>query len=307
MTYQKDFTTIYTINGHEYKVTAPALFDSKTNELVPDKKLDDRATKIARQKYRDDVGLIGPDDLRNYREKVGLSQRNLAELTGLSPNTIALYEAGDFPTTANNRILKSLINNDDVLKQYMADNASHYSSNLIAKVDNYLNRRGGIVGRPKEAPKFTAVQLANWFRVENFFENELDKNIEPITQMKVIKLLYFAYGRYLAATGNKLFSSPIIHLQYGPVVTEVHEKFKGKTFLDSQKPDDAAMRDFNDVSQDSEVSELLSQVNHDYINYNAARLSKQTHRPGSPWSRTPDKAVIKDQVIYDVFKHGLDE
>ncbi len=46
MIYKKDFTTTYTINGHEYTVTAPALFDSSTNEMIPDKKLDDKATEI---------------------------------------------------------------------------------------------------------------------------------------------------------------------------------------------------------------------------------------------------------------------
>ncbi|WP_259407321.1 hypothetical protein [Limosilactobacillus rudii] len=40
MAYQKNFTTTYTINGYEYTVTVPALFDSNTNELIPDKKLD---------------------------------------------------------------------------------------------------------------------------------------------------------------------------------------------------------------------------------------------------------------------------
>lgn len=95
MVYQKNWTTTYTINGHEYTVTAPALFDSKTDELIPDKELDGQAAEIARQRYRDDMGLLSPKDLQQYRAKVGLSQRNLAELTGLSPNTIALYESGD--------------------------------------------------------------------------------------------------------------------------------------------------------------------------------------------------------------------
>lgn len=36
MAYQKDYTTTYTINGREYTVTAPALFDSDTNELLPE-------------------------------------------------------------------------------------------------------------------------------------------------------------------------------------------------------------------------------------------------------------------------------
>ena len=72
-------------------------------------------------------------------------QRNLAELTGLSPNTIALYEAGAFPTKANNRLLKSLIANDDVLQQYIADEKNNYSDELVSKVSSYLSERDDIV------------------------------------------------------------------------------------------------------------------------------------------------------------------
>lgn len=304
MTYKKDFTTTYTINGHEYTVTAPALFDSKTNKIIPDKKLDDQAAEIAREQYRKDMGFLSPADLKEYRARVGLSQRNLAELTGLSPNTIALYEAGAFPTTANNRMLKSLMNDDEVLKQYISDKSNHYSSNLTDKVTAYLNDTDVIIDPEKTKPKFTAVQLANWFRVENYFEREIDLNIDPLTQMKVIKLLYFAYGRYLVMTQNKLFSSPIIHLQYGPVVTEVHKEFNGQVVLDLNKPDKAAMNDYNLVSQDEEITNLLSNVNDDFINYNASRLSNQTHQPGSPWNLTQMGKVIKDQLIFDTFRQG---
>ncbi|MGQ5710022.1 type II toxin-antitoxin system antitoxin SocA domain-containing protein [Lactobacillus sp. PSON] len=282
MTYQKEFTTVYTINGREYKVTAPALFDSVTNELIPDKRLDDQAAEKARQQYRKDMGLITPQELKQYRAKVGLSQRNLAELTGLSPNTIALYEAGAFPTTANNKLLRSLINNDQVLQQYLVNDSDKYSSELIRKVNAYLsNNEDSVVGLQNKKPKFTAVQLANWFRVENYFEREVDLNVDPITQMKVIKLLYIAFGRYLATTSNRLFSSPIIHLQYGPVVVEAHERFNGLTALD-QDPNEEAISYF--------------------INYNASRLSKLTHQPGSPWSLTPDRMIIKDQLIFNSFK-----
>ena len=76
----------------------------------------------------------------------------------------------------------------------MANGSDEYSSELIAKVNAYLNNEDSIVGAQKKTPKFTAVQLANWFRVENYFERELDWDIDPITQMKVIKLLYIAFG-----------------------------------------------------------------------------------------------------------------
>lgn len=307
MTYQKNFTTTYTINGYEYTVTAPALFDSNTHEMIPDKKLDDQAAEIARQQYRDDLGLLSPQELKQYRAKVGLSQRNLAELTGLSPNTIALYEAGAFPTKANNRLLKSLIANDDVLQQYISDEKNNYSDELISKVSSYLKNNDDIIGEQNEQPKFTAVQLANWLRVENYFARDSDLNIDPLTQMKVIKLLYIAYGRFLVATKNKLFSSQIIHFQYGPLITEVHDKFKGQRVLDIDKPDEEAMEDYNLISQDNEITDLLSKVDEDYIDYNAARLSSQTHRPGSPWSLTPDREIIKDQLIFDTFKRGIEE
>lgn len=307
MVYQKNFTTIYTINGHEYSVTAPALFDSNTNELIPNKELDDQAAEIARQHYRNDMGLLSPQELKQYRAKVGLSQRNLAELTGLCPNTIALYEAGAFPTKANNRLLKSLIASDDVLQHYIADAKGNYSDELVAKVNSYLSNSDGVIESQSEQPRFTAVQLANWLRVENYFARDSDLNIDPLTQMKVIKLLYLAYGRYLAATRNKLFSSPIIHFQYGPLITEVHDKFNGQRVLDIGKPDKEAMNDYNLVSQDGDIVGLLSKVNEDYINYNASRLSKQTHRPGSPWYLTPDREVIKDQLIFDTFKRGVEE
>lgn len=306
MAYKKDYTTTYTINGHEYTVTAPALFDSDTNQLLPDKTLDDQAAEIARQRYRTDMGLLSPKKIKQYRAKTGLSQRDLAELTGLSPNTVALYEAGAFPTKANNRMLKALIANDAVLKQYLTDSKAEYSAELISKVEAYLNgaKTKAVL---KRSPKFTAVQLTNWLRVENYFERDLNLDIDPLTQMKAIKLLYIAYGRYLATTQSKLFTSPIIHFQYGPLITEVHEKFKGKRVLDNDKPDQEAFADYNLVSQDKEIADLLVKVNKDYVSYNAARLSKQTHKAGSPWSLTPDRHVIADQLIFESFKQGKEE
>ena len=111
MTYQKDFTTTYTIAGHEYTVTAPALFDSVTNEIVPDNKLDDQAAEIAREQYRKDMCLVSPTAIKEFCSKNKLAQLDLAKLTGLNVNTIALYEAGEFPTETNNKILKSLMQN----------------------------------------------------------------------------------------------------------------------------------------------------------------------------------------------------
>lgn len=301
MSYEKDCTTIYTINGRKYQVTAPALFDSKTNKQIPDDKLDDNAIKIARQMYRDDMGLISPEDLKKYRSKVGISQRDLAEITGLSPNTIALYEAGEFPTVANNRMLKSLFNNDDILKEYFRENENQYSDSVKEKIRAYLSGTKINLKISSDQPKFKAVQLANWFRVNNYFARKFDYNVDPITQMQVVKLLYFAYGRFLAKNNKRLFSSPILHLQYGPVVEEVHQRFRGMVVLDPDKPDKQAFEDYNLVSSDVEISNLLQKIDEDYSDYTASGLSRITHRAGSPWSMTEKGKPIEDQLILAQF------
>ena len=251
--------------------------------------------------YRDDMGLISPEDLKKYRSKVGISQRDLAEITGLSPNTIALYEAGEFPTVANNRMLKSLFNNDDILKEYFRENENQYSDSIKEKIRAYLSGTKINLKISSDQPKFKAVQLANWFRINNYFARKFDYNVDPITQMQVVKLLYFAYGRFLAKNNKRLFSSPILHLQYGPVVEEVHQRFRGMVVLDPDKPDKQAFEDYNLVSSDVEISNLLQKIDEDYSDYTASGLSRITHRAGSPWSMTEKGKPIEDQLIFDQF------
>lgn len=149
MSYIKNFTTEYSFGGKTYKITAPARFDAKTNQPIYDAELDERATEMARQAYRNDFGLVSPADLKRFRDKFGLSQRDLAKITGLSVNTVALYEVGAFPSEDDNELLKKLI------------------STGILPSQNPLKE-------PKNSSKFTAKQLENWLRVEKYFYHELD-------------------------------------------------------------------------------------------------------------------------------------
>ncbi|MDB6243622.1 hypothetical protein ODU75_10135 [Lactobacillus amylovorus] len=44
-TYVKDYTNTFEIKGETIEVTAPARFDSKTNKIIDDMELDNRAIK----------------------------------------------------------------------------------------------------------------------------------------------------------------------------------------------------------------------------------------------------------------------
>ncbi|WP_257875319.1 Panacea domain-containing protein [Lactobacillus helveticus] len=194
-----------------------------------------------------------------------------------------------------------MFSNDDVLKEYLIENGNQYSDSVKEKIKAYLGGRKAVLGISSEQLNFRAVQLANWFRVNNYFARQFDYNVDPITQMQVVKLLYFAYGRFLVKSKKRLFSSSILHLQYGPVVEEVHQQFKGMVVLDPDKPDKQAFEDYNLVSSDAEINDLLQKIDEDYSDYTASGLSRITHRAGSPWSMTEKGKPIKDQLIFDQF------
>ena len=107
-TYVKDYTNTFEIKGETIEVTAPARFDSKTNKIIDDMELDNRAIKMAQNKYRKKYNVIVPNDIKALRKKWNLTQKQLANVIGWSPLTITLYEVGEIPTKSNNRLLKVL-------------------------------------------------------------------------------------------------------------------------------------------------------------------------------------------------------
>ncbi|MDN6900673.1 type II toxin-antitoxin system antitoxin SocA domain-containing protein [Oenococcus sicerae] len=307
-TYIKDYTNTFLIHGREYEVTAPAKFDSETNKLLDDTVLDDRAVEIANNRYRADMSLVSPEDIKKYRAKIGLSQRELAKFLGWSPNTIALYETGAFPSKGNNKLLKALIDDDHMLTDFLEQDDHGLSAAAINKIKDYLNAESDdVIMEKASSPLFTAMQLANWYRVTNRFDAQEDENVENLTQMKVVKLLYFAFGRYAAKSHGKLFNSRIIAMPYGPVVEEIHQNFNGQRDIVFGELEKQAFTDFSSVQENTEIVTLLKGILDDYGDQTASGLSKVTHQAGSPWSLTNQGAIINPTLIAETFARGSEQ
>src|SRR5690606_24176720 len=68
--------------------------------------------------------------------------------------------------------------------------------------------------------KYTPAHIANYF-----LWKAKKENIE-LTAMKLIKLVYVAYGWYLAFKDEKLFDERIEAWRYGPVIPSLYHEFK---------------------------------------------------------------------------------
>ncbi len=137
--------------------------------------------------------------------------------------------------------------------------------------------------------------------IANFFIWKADEeDIKNITLLKLIKLVYFAYGWYLAVYNKKLFDEKIEAWRYGPVIPSIYHEFKefgnspvcryAVEFVPETGEFDYPIIDKND----SDAIQVLEAVWNVYKNRDGTQLSRLTHDANSPWSYSYVKDTNKE-------------
>ena len=119
---------------------------------------------------------------------------------------------------------------------------------------------------------------------------------EPITNLKLQKLCYYAQGIALVVQGVPLFHDDIEHWQHGPVVPEIDKKYKSYGSAPISPPENLDLK-----SYDPMTSTLLDRVYRDYGKYSASQLRDKTHEE-SPWKETPHGGTITFPQLRDHFE-----
>lgn len=111
-----------------------------------------------------------------------------------------------------------------------------------------------------------------------------------ITQMSLLKILYYAHGWYLASRGVPLFKQPVEAWEHGPVVKVVRDAFKsfGKRPITSPAERvDLETGELIELPSDlsEQDNEFIRSIFGAYAKYDAFTLSDMTHEKNSPWDR----------------------
>lgn len=156
-------------------------------------------------------------------------------------------------------------------------------------------------------------QIANFFLEKG---REEDIQIPP---MKLIKLVYLAYGWMLAATGKRLFPDRIEAWQHGPVIPALYHEFKdwGRRCIDcySRMVDletgEVFIPKIHKNSTDKYTIKLLEIVWNAYKNFSSWRLRDESYEEGSPWHKVYDvwggSVKLKDDDIEEYFTKKINE
>jgi uncharacterized phage-associated protein len=115
-----------------------------------------------------------------------------------------------------------------------------------------------------------------------------DERQLPISVMKLLKVLYFAYGWYLASRGCRLFHNPIQAWDHGPVVRCVWEEFEGQRTAITTRAmvlDLASgCRTLATTDLDAIDIEFIRAISLEHLHEGAWALSERTHEADTPWS-----------------------
>lgn len=146
---------------------------------------------------------------------------------------------------------------------------------------------------------YDVFKVVNWLRVKNNADMRLNPNVEELTQMKTMKLLYYIQAASLSITSHRMFNNDIVAWRYGPVVEEVHEKYRGHRGIVG-KITESDLNDYSELQNDYEASSILNSI-YDVYGYSSAYdLMRQTHSE-KPWQETPQSEVISDKAIKDFY------
>ena len=147
------------------------------------------------------------------------------------------------------------------------------------------------------APRsYSALAIAEYFL---FLAAEDFTATEPVTPMKLQKLVYYAQGYHLALHGHPLFHEPIQAWRYGPVVEPIYSAYRRYGRGPIPAPEGYDPTQFSPA-----IALLLNQVYGTCGPHDAWALSLMTHAE-QPWRDTPQRAIIAPALMRDFFARQL--
>ena len=108
----------FNVKGEAITVTCRVSVCSKCKRDVFDEEIDEKNLQLAYNEYRKRHKLLFPKEIKEIREKYGLSQRALGRLLGWGEITVNRYEQGCIQDNPHNDILEFISDPKNMLKVY---------------------------------------------------------------------------------------------------------------------------------------------------------------------------------------------
>ena len=205
------------------------------------------ALDAVREAYRTRHQLIAPHEIRAIRRRYGAGQKPFGLLLGLGEGTIACYENGDLPTTANSTLIRTAA--DPETFRALFDQRRHLlgptqqrrieaclergPTRYAAEVESLVVRE-----QPDEYTGFRRPEVQRLEQLLGFVALTLGTSV---VKTKLLKLAFLSEYEYFRRRTVSITGWPYVRLPYGPVPQEyklVLERSERDNYIESQDFDD---------------------------------------------------------------------
>lgn len=313
------------VRGVPITVDADVAICLNCGQAVEDRVLDEATLGRAYAAYRQQYGIIAPDQIRALRERYGLSQRAFGRLLGWGEITVHRYETGAIPDGVHNDLLL-LLQDEEAMHKFVARHEDRLSERDRQVVD------AAITGRAREMNEFA---LRTHLRALIESRSMADRgnrrfDFERLEQMivffverlrpsrtKLNKLLWYADFLAFKRHSVSLSGTPYLRFQYGPVpeqyerlvaevvsdglVTEVADEAGAERQQAGQRPAahlETRIR-FGASMFSVEERAVLEAVRERFADLGAAQIRDISHEERA-WRETPEKQVIPYALAADL-------
>lgn len=172
----RDIKKKHIIRKDEIESIDKAVFCKECNKRIYSREYDVKNMEKAYNEYRKRHNILSPDEIKLFRKRYSISQRDLAQIMGCGEITITRYENGMLPDKVHNKLLLHFMDEsvflDEVQRSMLSSQKKH---KIIEKLSNTeLLVLGGIL-------VFTYVYFQNKAEEHNkedkrVFEKLISKN-----------------------------------------------------------------------------------------------------------------------------------
>lgn len=135
-----------------------------------------------------------------------------------------------------------------------------------------------------------------------FVEKALNEG-KNITNMSVLKMIYFAQGFGFVELGRKLIKDDFYAWQWGPVEINTYKAFAKYKDRPIKAVSNKTDSELIDIKTHSEIVSFLDEV-YKLLPVNPFVLSEKTHVAGGPWDKTNPYDIIDVDLIKDYFMNN---
>lgn len=220
----------FNVKGDKINISASVMLCKECKEEVFVEEVDAKNLEAAYNEYRKIHSLLTPLQIKETRERYGLSQRSLSKLLGWGEITIHRYESGNLQDEVHDEVLKFIVKPENLLEIY--EKQAH---SLAPHISESLKKRIGELIKEEIQPNFNRVleQLFISERQIGEFTGYKDFDLEKIKNMilyilefhetfrtKINKLLWYMDFLCYKVYSVSISGNSYTHSTYGPTADD---------------------------------------------------------------------------------------